>query len=757
MDIQCVERENSKVFRIDTGNMTYAFTANEAGNLVHLWWGAAVLRNEDLPGLAEVLEPYNSNEGRRPEMRQEYAGWGGYFFDVPALKVTFDDGTRDVLLRYKEHEISKWFGDLHEFSRSDAFTGEADCRITVDGAAADGTAEAEVPVRVGSGSEVAGMCLKVMLEDLNYPLTVELYYKVYRDSDVIDKSAIVYNKGKVPLTIESAQSATWYVPFGRQYRLTYMSGSWGREYQIERSMISQGQILLETKRGTSGPDSNPVFFIDEGGEANEENGRIWFGGLHWSGNWRIAVEKNRCGQVMVTGGISDFDFSILLKGGEKFEIPVFTGGYTERGFGGASRSLHDYQTDVLMKPEKAKAVQPAIFNAYGTLRSNIDEEKLMLLADYAKDVGVELFVVDAGWHGFSDNVHENLEDWEPHRTRFPNGLRPLIEKVNNLGMDFGIWMEPEMTNTNSRFFKEHPDWILKFDRREGTYAFSRWVLNLARNDVREFIYDTIHKLLTDYNIKYFKIDNNRYITEMGRPDIPKEEQKGEWVRYFENFYNIFDRLNKEFPDVIFENCASGGGRVDLEMSRYFTRINRSDNQDPLDILKLHEGFSYAYLPKMAGGGCHISSQFTPMVNGRVTPMKYQAHIAMMGSLAIGENLYELSPEKREELKKYVEQYKEIRETVQLGYVHRLVSPQEDPFAAFLHVSRDRDKGVLVIMGQFIQFRDVCKYIMLRGLDPDAVYKVDGYRAMSGKALMEIGIQVKLRGDYDSKVIRLERI
>ena len=596
--------------------------------------------------------------------------------------------------------------------------------------------------------------MSIYMKDTYYPLSVKLVYRIYKNSDIIDRYSVVTNNGENPATLESILSATWYLPRRKGYRLTHLSGSWAREYQIEQLMLTQTKVLLETRRGTSGPDANSVFFLDEDGEANEEYGKVWFGGVHWSGNWKIAIEKNRYNQVKISGGINDFDFCWQLKQGEAFESPVFSGGYTDKGFGDATRILHDYQKDYLLTPEKAKMVMPVLLNVFGTLRNNIDEEKLMKLPDYARNVGVELFVVDAGWHGFSSNVHENLGDWDPHVTRFPNGLKPLIEKVTSLGMDFGIWMEPEMTNTNSHLFKEHPDWILRFKNREGTYAFHRRVLNLARDDVKEFVYGTIYKLLSENNIKYFKIDNNRYITEMCWQEADIPDQKSVWVKYVQNFYDIFARLNKAFPKVIFENCASGGGRVDLAMSKYFCRINRSDNQDPLDELKLHEGFSYAYLPKMAGGGCHISALFSAHINNRVTPMRYQAHTAMLGSLAIGENLYECSSEKLDELKGYVELYKDIREVVHLGQIYRLVTARENPYAVFEYVSKDKKRAVLFVLGKSMQFRDVLPRIRFRGLDPDAVYDVEGYKSMSGKGLMESGLQVKLEGDFDSKVIRI---
>ena len=708
MNIEYIESE--RLFKLDTPNCTYAMRLDDHGHLYPVYWGSKIILDQDLPTIGDVMVYFNSNEGQCPEMRQEYPVQGGYFFDEPALKVTFANGTRDTLTKYDSHIIEK-----------------SDYRT----------------------------CLTITMKDINFPLAIRLVYQLYQDSDMIDKSCVIVNTGSEPFTLESVQSAAWYLPQRKQYRLTHLAGGWCKEYQVEQVMLTQAKTTLETRRGTSGPDANPVFFVDEGGQATEEQGRVWFGGVHWSGNWKIVLLKNRYNQLTITGGINDFDFAWHLAPGASFTSPVFSGGYTAKGFGDASRIFHEYQTAYLLPPQKAQMVQPVLLNAFGSFRENINEEKMLQLTDNVAKIGVELFVIDAGWHGYSDlNWQENIGDWEPHITRFPRGLKPLIEKVNALGMDFGIWLEPEMTHPKSHLFQQHPDWILRFDNRKGTCHSNRWILNLARQDVKDFVYRTIHQLLSEYNIKYFKIDNNRYITEMGWPEVDVQEQKGIWAKYVENFYEIFAKLNAEFPQVIFENCAAGGGRVDLAMSQYFSRINRSDNQDPLDVLKIHEGFSYAWLPKMAGGGCHISP-FTTFVNNRTTPVRFQAHVGMLGSLAIGENLYECSQAKLDELKEYVSLYKDIRETVHLGQIYRLVSPRENPCAVFEYVSKQKDRAVLFVLGQFIQFKAVFPEIRLRGLNPDTIYQVEGYKSMSGRGLMEIGIPVKLRGDYDSRIIRIK--
>ena len=699
MEIEFVAKR--KLFVLTTKNSTYAMGVNKSGALGHIYWGKRIGSPGDLADPVSGLFHTNA---------QEYPGWGEYFFDEPALKITYSDGVRDTRLRYKDYHITE---------------NEDSCE------------------------------LRIALKDSFYPLKVDLVYKIYPDSDVIERHAIVTNQGDAAMTIESIQSAAWYLPRDKSYRLSYQTGRWGKEYRPQEWLMEQGKAVLETRRGVSGPDYTPFVWIDPEGLATEDHGEMWIGALHWSGNWKITVENNRDNQTRITGGINDFDFDYVLQPGEEFVTPIFSGAFVEGGFGGASRTWHDYQRNHIMRPEKADALMPLIYNSWGTFTFDIDEERMVKLAELAAGVGVELFVIDDGWFAKRDNDRCSLGDWYPSPAKFPNGLDPLIKKVNDLGMDFGIWLEPEMVSPDSDLYRAHPDWVFRFENRECSQYRHQLVLNLARDDVKEFAYKTMHDLLKNHNIKYFKLDNNRYISEPGWTSADLADQKSVLVHYYRNFYEIFDRLTKEFPDVLFENCASGSGRVDFAMHRYFDRINRSDNQDPLDMLYLHEGFARVNLPKLAGGACHISTSMA-RINGRPTPMRYQAHIGMLGSLAIGHNLFDCTPEQLKEMKDYVDLYKEIRPITHRGDFYQLLSPRTNRRAACLYVSKDKSDAVLFVLGQSMQFRDVLPNIRPQGLDPDTVYQVDGYKPMSGSGLMNIGVPVRLRGDFDSKLIRIRK-
>ncbi|MBN2640157.1 MAG: alpha-galactosidase [Victivallales bacterium] len=711
-------------FLINTTGSSYAFQVNNAGFLTHLHWGGRIDRMEDLPNTREIMCHRHYSPRRGEVACQEYPGWGGEFYGEPALKADFPGGVRCSLLKYKKH-----FMEIKE--------------------------EVEE--------------LVVVLEDGGYPLEVHLHYRVYADTEIIERWAEIINHGTDAIKLNSAMSACFNLPLvDHDYRLSHLAGRWGKEHTIERQSVNQSKIILESRTGLSGPFAAPFFALDEG-FATEHSGRVWFGALHWSGNWKMAVERDGYDRVSVCGGINDFDFSWPLNPQETFTTPVFCAGISSEGFGGASRMLHTYQRKHILPPEIIKKPMPLIFNSWSSMGIKVNEAKILDVAKKAAKVGAEMFVIDDGWQAA-------LGDWWPDTAKFPCGLKPVIEQVKALGMDFGLWVEIESFEINSQLYREHPDWGMSFPGRD-IYRNVRddvnrtsMMLNLAREDVREYLYTSMRELIVNTGIKYLKLDMNCYFTNPGWDAAPPEERQTIWVRYVQNLYSIFDRLNREFPDVLLENCAAGAGRSDLAMSRCFGRMNRSDNQDTLDILRMHEGYTWLHLSRMAGGACHISDAVYH-INLRKIPMKFQAYTGMMGSLAIGKNLPSCTAEELEEIRSYAELYKKLRHIPQFGEMYRVASHYDHPYAAFEFVSADKQEALLFVLGHSIQFADKVPALRMRGLDPDAVYTIEchgnnpqgGYTAsineyqpMSGRGLMELGVRVELLGDYDARILHFKR-
>lgn len=609
--------------------------------------------------------------------------------------------------------------------------------------------------------EIHGNALDIYVKDIEVDIFVKLSYRVFPSTDVIRKEAEVQNRTPQPLTVEIAQSGVWHLPAGDGYRLSYLHGRWGSETQLVREPIQAGKKVLESRRGNTSHQLNPWFAIDEHGQADEEHGRVWFGAIGWSGNWKLTVEQTPGPQVRVVGGYNDFDFSYPLKAGEKLATPPFYAGFTEAGFGEASRLLHRFERSELLPERSRGRLRPVVYNSWYVTLFNVDEKGQKALADKAARLGVELFVMDDGWFGERKDDHAGLGDWYVDPKKFPNGLKPLIDYIQGLGMEFGLWVEPEMVNPDSELYRQHPDWVMNFPGRPRSEARNQLVLNMARDDVKEHLFKVLDKLLTENKIDYIKWDMNRHFSEPGWPELPAGEQKKIWVKYVNNVYEIIDRLRARHPQLEIEACSGGGGRVDLGILQRVEHIWTSDNTEAFDRLRIQEGFTFAYAPK-------VMMQLVtdvPDFNRRSTSLQHRFLVGMQGSLGIGANLHRLSASDFELATKMVAYYKTIRKSVQEGELYRLLSPREGSVTANQYVSEDGKQSVLFAFLHSQPLLYPAPTIYLRGLDEKAVYRVkslddklaEKQETLSGSFLMNHGLNVLLRGDFDSTSVLLERM
>ncbi|HBE02455.1 MAG: hypothetical protein A2096_06015 [Spirochaetes bacterium GWF1_41_5] len=583
----------------------------------------------------------------------------------------------------------------------------------------------------------------------------------------MERRTVIKNKGHEFVKLESAMSACYHLPrTGRSYRLSHLSGRWGAEYMIRRQFLTQGKILLENRTGISTTFAHPFFALDEG-DSTEHSGCVWFGTLLWNGNWKFVIEQDPYEQICVTGGINDFDFSFPLKPGDSFETPAVLSGLSTAGFGGASRMLHSHQRRYIAPQGEASRSMPVLFSTWANMEWDVNEAKIFKVIDLAKKVGCELFVIDSGWQ-------QKLGDWRPDKLRFPGGMKAVSDKVKNLGMDFGLWVEAESFETKSELYRKHPDWAMCYNGRKlcsniraDAERRQVFLLNFARDEVAEYILGELRTLIRDYSLDFLKLDMNSYFNTPGWEDVPDEEQKTIWVKYAKNLLQVFAKLKTEFPSLLLENCAAGSGRSDLLMDSVFGRINRSDNQDTLDIIKMHEGFTWMHPSKLAGGACHISDA-ARNINLRSTPMKMQAYAGMMGSLSVGKKLGECPAEELAEIRAYLELYKRIRHIIRDGELFRISSFYDTPYAAFEFVSHDKTEALLFVFGHSMQFAFKVPPFKLKGLDAAKFYNIEnhgenpqknGFTATpeqctrrSGQGLMELGIRVELLGDYDAQMI-----
>jgi alpha-galactosidase len=597
-------------------------------------------------------------------------------------------------------------------------------------------------VRAGAVPE-----LHVHLRDTVYPLQVTLHYRVHEAYDLIERWVTVTNAGDEPITIERIWSAHWHLPPSHRYRMTHVTGRWFDEMHLRREPLVHGTTVLESRRLTSSHHHNPWFAIDRG-TADEDGGEVWFGVLAWSGNWKLSADVNDFGSTRINLGVNDWDSAWRLDGGTSFVAPSSYAGYTDEGFGGASRRLHDLVRDTIL-PHGPQPPHKVLYNSWEATFFAVDEASQIELAQHAAEMGVELFVMDDGWfHGRNDDT-AGLGDWWPDEKKFPNGLESLIEQVNGLGMEFGLWIEPEMVNPNSELYRAHPDWVIHFPTRERTTGRNQLILNLARTDVQEYIIEHIDRLLRDNNIAFIKWDMNRNVSEPGWSDAPGDPREL-WVRYVHGLYHVWGTLRERHPDVIWQSCSGGGGRADFGILHLADQIWVSDNTEPTARLAIQEGFSHIF-------PANTMEAWVTDMGAAYLSLAFRFHVSMCGALGVGGHLLHWTPEQRTEAARWISLYKEIRHIAQFGDLYRLRSAQEHPFSAVQYMTKDQNEGVLFAFRTHLPPPVQLPPIYLRGLDPAAHYRIEGIdEVRSGLGWMRAGLHIEL-DNFESTVRRIRRV
>ena len=714
--------DSTHVFRIDTPAVTYAVGVNPTGELQAIYWGAPLAPTDPIPtptearGLSGMEMPSNVTP-------YEYKAWGGLTFTEPAVKITFPDGNRDLVLHYVSNKID-------------------------------------------------GNKLVITTKDISRDVFVDLIYTIDPATGVIGRSSVITNKTNAKLNIEQASSATWNLPHGSDYQLTSLTGRWAAEWQVEQRQIEDNPTILESRRGSTGHQNNPWFAITRANSSgphpdfptNEDVGQVWFGALAWSGNWRITVERDQVHNIRVTGGYNPFDFAYPLAPGEKLETPIFYAGYSAHGIGEASRIFHRFQNTQILPQKPTPKLRPVIYNSWEATEFAVDEPGQTALAQKAASIGVERFIMDDGWFGQRSSDHLGLGDWYVNKTKFPNGLKPLIDKVHALNMDFGLWVEPEMVNPNSDLYRAHPDWILNFTGRPRSEGRNQLMLNLARKDVRAYVFNFLDKLLNENDIAFLKWDYNRQWSEPGWPEVgpDSEKQKTVYEEYVRNLYSILAELRAKHPKVEIQSCSSGGGRVDLGILQLTDEVWPSDNTDPFDRLSIQDGFTYAYTPQVMTAWVTDSPWFRPP---GVTSTAYRFLVSMQGGLGVGSNLNKWSPEDFATAKDLIAAYKTIRQTVQQGDLYRLISPQHGSnYSATESVAPDKHQAAVFTFLHTTALNYPFPRVYLKGLDPAKQYKLipiygkpakDTPETASGSYWMHQGLDPDLTGDFKAAAFKFE--
>lgn len=682
--------EKQNVFGIMTKKTSYIFGVDNNGLLRHLYWGKRINNINDF--VMDELVEVSTNDPVFEITKEEFPVYGGLRYKEVCLKAEFYDKGREIVYKYLGYDIL----------------------------------ENELIIK---------------LVDDYYKLNINLHYKVYEEYDLIERWTTLENNSEHDIKIERLYSAQFHIPY-EGLNFSNVHGHWGAEQQRFVQKVNYGKIYVENRRGISTHNHNPYFILDK--DANETSGEVYFGAFKLSGNFSGIVEQTQYGETLVQFGINPHDFEFNLKSKESFKTPSILAGYSATGFETMSHNFHNFAKDNVLR----KGLRPVLYNSWEATEFKVNCDEQIKLAKKAKDIGVELFVVDDGWFGERDSINNGLGDWYVNRKKFPNDLNPLIEEVKNNGMKFGIWLEPEMVNPLSQLYKEHPDWIYHFENRPTDTSRGQYVLNITKEEVKEFVFNTLDELLSKYDIDYIKWDANRPISQSG-------VDKSIWYNHIMALYDIVNRLKVKHEDVLFEACASGGGRIDYGILGIFDDFWTSDNTDALDRLTVQESYSYIYPIKAMRAWVTDCPNF---LSNRNIPLRFRYHSAMMGTLGIGSNILKFNDEEIEMSKKLIEEYKEIRDVIQEGDFYRLENTSKNKYHLYQYNKEDRTILFAFLPQSEIGHRGTL--VKLRGLEEDTMYaaNIRGKEIIKSSAyLMNHGVEIKLNGDYDSEIVVFNRI
>lgn len=721
----------NKVFHLQAGNTSYIMQVLDEGYLAHLYWGRKVrsVNAEELLTLRErcSFSPNSSPHNRvlsLDTLPQEYPSYGNTDFRTPAYTVQLENGSTITDLRYENYRITKGKPALEGLPAT--YVGHDE--------------EAET--------------LEILMLDALIGLEVILSYSVYENYNVITRSVRFVNRGNIRLKLLRALSMS--IDFNNdKYDFMHLYGSWTRERYIERKPLLKANQSVESRRGASGHNHNP-FIALLSKEATEEYGDVYGFSLVYSGNFLAQAEVDQYSTTRVSMGINPFDFSWVLEPTEAFQTPEVVMVYSYEGLGDMSRTYHKLYGRRLCRGEFRDRTRPILANNWEATYFDFNADKIESIAKEGKELGIELFVLDDGWFGMRDSDNCSLGDWVEDARKLPKGLKDLAERINAMGLEFGLWFEPEMVSPDSYLYRVHPDWCIHVPSRRRSEGRNQLVLDLSREEVCDYIIEAVSKILKTAPISYVKWDMNRNMTEIGSASLPQERQRETAHRYILGLYRILDTLTRDFPRVLFESCSGGGGRFDPGMLYYMPQTWTSDDTDAVERLKIQYGTSIVY--PIITMGAHVSAVPNHQVY-RNTSLKMRGDVAMLGNFGYELDFTKFTEEEKNIVKMQIAEYKELRRLMQFGDIYRLLSPFEGNEAAWMVVSEDKSEAFVAYFRILAVPNGPITRLNLRGLDPNINYSILGKNGIyGGEELMYAGLCIpSLQGDYQSVIWRLKGI
>ncbi len=562
----------------------------------------------------------------------------------------------------------------------------------------------------------AAKTLAVRFRDEVSGVGLTLYYSILEDCAAMIRSAKITNEGASPIWVERALSALVDMPWDGEELVTFY-GSHQKEFQLSRQKITHGTTAIGSTRGASSPQYPPFAAICAP-EATEHSGEVRAFHLIYSGNHCVQVERDQYDHLRTVIGIHPDDFSWKLAPGESFQTPETVLVFSGEGFNGMSQEFHRLYTERLFPRQWAGRPRPILLNSWEMCYFDVSEEKLLRVIREAASLGFELVVLDDGWFGHRNNSKSSLGDWFINHEKFPNGLTPLLDCAKENGIQFGIWFEPEMISPDSELMRTHPDWAARFPGISPLLGRNQLVLDLTRQEVQNYVLETLSGFLKTYPVSYVKWDMNRHMTDPGSAALPPD-QTGEFFHcYMLGLYRILKELTSRFPEVLFENCSSGGGRFDAGMSFYMPQTWCSDNTDALDRQTIQYGASYLFPPSAVAA--HVSA-IPNHQTGRMIPFATRAAVASSGNMGYELNILELSPEEKERIQAHLTSYKDERDFIFSGEFYRLRSPYADGVCAWMMTDQQRDQAIIYAFTTAYDAANLSMLLKIPYLDSERVY------------------------------------
>lgn len=585
-------------------------------------------------------------------------------------------------------------------------------------------------------------------------MKVVLSYTVFKDFDIVIRSTKFMNEGSSNLKLLRALSMS--VDFDQyNYDLISLSGSWARERHVVRRPLVHGTQSIESRRGASGHSENP-FLALVSKETTETRGDAYGFSLVYSGSFLASAEVDQYNTTRVAMGINPFDFEWLLEMGESFQTPEVVMVYSNNGIGEMSRTYHKLYRNRLARGKYRNAERPVLINNWEATYFNFSEEKLKAIAKEASELGIEMLVLDDGWFGKRNSDNCSLGDWYVNKEKLPNGLDSLAKSINEYGMGFGLWFEPEMVSPDSDLYRAHPDWCLHVPDRHRSLGRNQLILDYSRKDVQDAIIDMLSGVLSSANISYVKWDMNRNMSEIGSALLPANRQMETAHRYILGVYRVMEEIINRFPEVLFESCSGGGGRFDPGILHYMPQNWTSDDTDGVERLKIQYGTSMVY--PTSAMTAHVSAVPNHQT-GRTASMDFRGDVAMAGNFGYELDVTQMSDDEKAIVKKQVETYKEMRGLIQYGDFYRLLSPFDSNNTAWMYVSEDKKEAAVFFYRVLNTPNDGLFRFKLDGLSSDYEYRIVGEDiVLSGQQLMNYGLNIPLDlgwGDFRSKLYRLK--